>query len=335
MPGKGKGGRGKKGGKSTSSSAKAGLQFPVGRMRRYLRNGRYAARIGAGAPVYMAAVMEYLVAEILELSGNAAKETHNYYNDPQREVIKVDVGSIGCVTPEGAVAPIGDTGRFELSAEMVAKRNSVIDGMRQDAEEKKKRDQEEKEARDEAARQTRSSDASKMLVDELKDETMRLIGALPTNPKKQKLAQVVANLRGGSLHEVTLLRDKAGGEPRYTGLNVSPCDRTEADSNSPVAGGWRIDSFVDHTAAGRSSILGTLVAGDIILQIDGDSVLKNTPTKMASSRVLFDGGGDSMTLMVYSPSQAERKENGELRDRLIQQDAAKRKDKSYANSRHN
>ena len=74
MPGKGKGGRGKKGGKSTSSSAKAGLQFPVGRMRRYLRQGRYAARVGAGAPVYMAAVCEYLCAEILELAGNAARD---------------------------------------------------------------------------------------------------------------------------------------------------------------------------------------------------------------------------------------------------------------------
>ena len=72
--GKGKGGRGKKGGKSTTSSAKAGLQFPVGRMRRYLKNGRYAARVGAGAPVYMAAVCEYLCAEILELAGNAARD---------------------------------------------------------------------------------------------------------------------------------------------------------------------------------------------------------------------------------------------------------------------
>ena len=74
MPGKGKGGRGKKGGKSTTSSAKAGLQFPVGRMRRYLRNGRYAARVGAGAPVYLAAVLEYLSAEILELAGNASRD---------------------------------------------------------------------------------------------------------------------------------------------------------------------------------------------------------------------------------------------------------------------
>ena len=74
MSGKGKGGRGKKKGKSTSRSAKAGLQFPVGRVDRYMRQGRVAARIGAGAPVYMAAVLEYLCAEILELAGNAARD---------------------------------------------------------------------------------------------------------------------------------------------------------------------------------------------------------------------------------------------------------------------
>ena len=74
MSGKGKGGRGKKGGKSTSRSAKAGLQFPVGRVARYLKLGRYAARVGGGAPVYLAAVLEYLCAEILELAGNAARD---------------------------------------------------------------------------------------------------------------------------------------------------------------------------------------------------------------------------------------------------------------------
>ena len=70
----GKGGRGKSSGKSVSKSSKAGLQFPVGRVNRYLRQGRYAARIGGGAPVYLAAVLEYLCAEILELAGNAARD---------------------------------------------------------------------------------------------------------------------------------------------------------------------------------------------------------------------------------------------------------------------
>ena len=56
MAGKGKGGRGKGKGKSTSRSAKAGLQFPVGRVARYMRNMKVADRLGSGAPVYMAAV---------------------------------------------------------------------------------------------------------------------------------------------------------------------------------------------------------------------------------------------------------------------------------------
>jgi histone H2A len=59
---------------SQSRSSKAGLQFPVGRIHRFLKKGGYADRVGAGAPVYMAAVMEYLTAEVLELAGNAARD---------------------------------------------------------------------------------------------------------------------------------------------------------------------------------------------------------------------------------------------------------------------
>ena len=47
-------GRGKTAGKkAVSRSTKAGLQFPVGRIARYLKKGKYATRIGAGAPVYL------------------------------------------------------------------------------------------------------------------------------------------------------------------------------------------------------------------------------------------------------------------------------------------
>lgn len=59
-------------GKSQSRSKRAGLVFPVGRVHRLMRNGRYAERIGASAPVYMASVLEYLTAEVIELAGKAA-----------------------------------------------------------------------------------------------------------------------------------------------------------------------------------------------------------------------------------------------------------------------
>lgn len=60
--------------KAKSRSSRAGLQFPVGRIHRLLRKGNYAERVGAGAPVYLAAVLEYLAAEVLELAGNAARD---------------------------------------------------------------------------------------------------------------------------------------------------------------------------------------------------------------------------------------------------------------------
>ncbi|NWR08298.1 H2AX protein, partial [Paradoxornis webbianus] len=94
-----------------NKSAKAGLQFPVGRVYRLLRRGKYAHRIGTGAAIYLAAVMEYMVAEVLELAGNAARENKKTRIMPRHIQLAVSNDDelnkfFACVTiPEGGVMP--------------------------------------------------------------------------------------------------------------------------------------------------------------------------------------------------------------------------------------
>ena len=70
-------------------SSRAGLQFPVGRLHRFLREGRYGERVGAGAPVFMAAVLEYLTVEVLELAGNAARDNKKTRISPRHIMLAV------------------------------------------------------------------------------------------------------------------------------------------------------------------------------------------------------------------------------------------------------
>ena len=72
MSGRGQGGKPKS--KNVSKSTRAGLQFPVARVLRQMKRGNYSKIVFTGAGVYMAAVIEYLAAEILELAGNAARD---------------------------------------------------------------------------------------------------------------------------------------------------------------------------------------------------------------------------------------------------------------------
>ncbi|KAG6505337.1 hypothetical protein ZIOFF_037692 [Zingiber officinale] len=107
-----KGGRGKaKGTKAVSRSQKAGLQFPVGRIARYLKAGRYAQRVGSGAPVYLSAVLEYLAAEVLELAGNAARDNKKNRIIPRHIQLAVkndeELGKLlaGATISNGGVVP--------------------------------------------------------------------------------------------------------------------------------------------------------------------------------------------------------------------------------------
>ena len=81
MTGKGaKGAKGAKGvtgasKKKISRAAKAGLQFPVGRVHRFIKaRAASGGRVGGTSAVYLAAILEYLTAEVLELAGNASKD---------------------------------------------------------------------------------------------------------------------------------------------------------------------------------------------------------------------------------------------------------------------
>ncbi|KAJ8682786.1 hypothetical protein QAD02_018578 [Eretmocerus hayati] len=73
MSGRGKGGKVNKPAK-ISLTNRAGLSFPVARILRFLKAGKYAKHIAVGSSVYLTAVLEYLCAEVLELAGNAARD---------------------------------------------------------------------------------------------------------------------------------------------------------------------------------------------------------------------------------------------------------------------
>ncbi|XP_026993028.2 histone H3 [Tachysurus fulvidraco] len=132
-------GRGKTGGKTRAKaktrSSRAGLQFPVGRVHRLLRKGNYAQRVGAGAPVYLAAVLEYLTAEILELAGNAARDNKKTRIIPRHLQLAVrndeELNKLlgGVTIAQGGVLPNIQAVLLPKKTEKAVKTNSQRDDM--------------------------------------------------------------------------------------------------------------------------------------------------------------------------------------------------------------
>jgi len=95
-----------------SQSTRAGIIFPVGRTHRLLKSAPTATtRVTKGAAVYLSSVIEYLVAELLELSGNAARDNKRsriiprhillaYANDSELYALLRN-----CVLPQSGVMP--------------------------------------------------------------------------------------------------------------------------------------------------------------------------------------------------------------------------------------
>jgi len=60
-------------GETKTTSTRADLQFPIDRIHRLLKTNNYTERVGADAPIYLAAVMECLAADVLDVV-DAARE---------------------------------------------------------------------------------------------------------------------------------------------------------------------------------------------------------------------------------------------------------------------
>lgn len=60
--------------RKASRAKQTKLLFPAHRVRRFLQHGNYTKRIGQKAPIALAAVLEYLITEVLGLSGQIAKK---------------------------------------------------------------------------------------------------------------------------------------------------------------------------------------------------------------------------------------------------------------------
>lgn len=116
-------------------SERAGLSFPVGRIRKYMKEFDGGHRYSATSAVYMAAVLEYLTSELVEGAGNHAKAAKKKRitprhirqctgTDPELNFLLRNV-----IVPEGGVVPHIDP--FLLPHESVLpKRGHAVNGVK-------------------------------------------------------------------------------------------------------------------------------------------------------------------------------------------------------------
>ncbi|XP_044210980.1 histone H2A, sperm-like isoform X2 [Thunnus albacares] len=112
---------------SVSRSSRAGITFPVSHIHRLLRKGHYAEQVGNGAAVYLAAILEYLCAAILELAGNASRDNKKLRIAPRHILLAVkndeELNKLlaGVTISEGGVIP-------NIQAKLLPKRTKAPKG---------------------------------------------------------------------------------------------------------------------------------------------------------------------------------------------------------------
>merc|ERR1712080_753084 len=90
---------------------KTGLTFNPYQIRQLMKKGKYAKYIRPGAAIYMAAVLEYLVAEITEIAGNCARDNKKKRIIPRHIALAIKMDEEcnqllkGVIMPQGGVLP--------------------------------------------------------------------------------------------------------------------------------------------------------------------------------------------------------------------------------------
>ncbi|CAF1080584.1 unnamed protein product [Rotaria sordida] len=118
-----------------SRATRAGIIFPVSRIHRQLRSLPSAPkRITQGASVYLSAVIEYLVAELLELSGNAARDCRRTRIIPRHILLayandyELNRLLSNCILPDSGVLPNIHLALFSKITGKIQNKSSISRG---------------------------------------------------------------------------------------------------------------------------------------------------------------------------------------------------------------
>ena len=97
--------------KAVATATRAGLLFSVPRVTKLMRRDRLAATVGTRPAVVMAAVMEYIASEILELAGNLSQDAGVVRVTPRHIMLAIandeELSKVisGAIFHESGVAP--------------------------------------------------------------------------------------------------------------------------------------------------------------------------------------------------------------------------------------